>query len=82
MKFEIKNRWTGAVQVTAEIECEEGAEHSIKLGLAVKWAYKEGANLDGANLYGANLYGAYRGQNQPPIPGWHTLASGYLERDA
>lgn len=25
MKFEIKNRWTGAVQITAEIDCEESA---------------------------------------------------------
>lgn len=55
-------------------------------------AYLGGANLAGANLTGAdltrayltraNLARAYRGQNQTPIPGWHTLASGYLERDA
>ena len=120
MKFEVTNRFTGAVQFTAEIECDENAGRSFKLGLAVKWALKSGANLSGANLYaanlsganlyaanlyganlsganlyganlsganlsranlyGANLYGAYRGSS-PTIPGWHTLASGYLERE-
>ena len=44
-----------------------------------------GANLSGANLYGANLSGAdlsraYRGSSSK-IPGWHTLVSGYLERE-
>ena len=57
MKFEIKNRFTGAVKFIAEIECEEGASTSIKLGLAVKWAVKAGANLADANLAGANLAG-------------------------
>ena len=42
------------------------------------------ANLDGAylaraNLTGADLAGAYRGSSAA-IPGWRTLASGYLER--
>jgi Pentapeptide repeats (8 copies) len=64
MKFEIKNRFTGAVQVTAEIECGEDESYSIKLGLAVKWAVSAdadlaGANLADANLAGANLAGAY-----------------------
>ena len=39
-----------------------------------------GANLTGANLYGADLYGANRGSS-PHIPGWRTLATGYLERE-
>ena len=55
MKFEIKNRFTGAVKFTAEIECEEGTSTSIKLGLAVKWAVKAGAYLADANLAGAYL---------------------------
>jgi hypothetical protein len=42
----------------------------------------EGARLEGANLEGANLVGAYLGRSQPPPSGWHTLASGYLGRDA
>ncbi len=58
MKFEVTNRYTGAVQFTAEIECDENASRSIKLGLAVKWALKSRANLSGANLSGADLYGA------------------------
>ncbi|NZD50496.1 pentapeptide repeat-containing protein [Rhizobium leguminosarum] len=63
MKFDILNRFTGEVQVTAEIDCPVDSLPSLKLGLAVKWAIKEkanlyGANLDGANLYGANLDGA------------------------
>ena len=73
MKFEIKNRWTGAVQFIAEIDCDENTETSVKIGLAVKWGVKnkanliranldgaslDGASLDGANLDGANLIGA------------------------
>ena len=59
MKFEIKNRFTGAVKFTAEIECEEGTSTSIKLGLAVKWAVKARADLADADLADANLAGAY-----------------------
>ena len=59
MKFEVKNRWSGEVQFTAEIECDENASNSIKLGLAVQWGVKGGANLGGAYLSGANLRGAY-----------------------
>ena len=58
MKFDILNRFSGAVQFTAEIECDESAAHSVKIGLAVKWAIKSGANLSRANLSGANLSGA------------------------
>ena len=58
MQFEVKNRFTGAVQFTAEIECADGAPHSIRLGQAVKWAIKARANLAGANLAGAYLAGA------------------------
>ncbi len=69
MKFDIHNRFTGAVQFTAEIDCDDNASTSIKLGLAVRWANLnranlnraslDGANLDGANLDGANLARAY-----------------------
>ena len=58
MNFEIKNRFTGAVQFTAQIDCDDGALTSVKIGLAVKWAIKAGANLLGADLLGANLLGA------------------------
>ncbi len=58
MKFEIKNRWTDNVQFTAEIECSESSPLSLKLGLALKWGVKEGADLEGADLKGADLEGA------------------------
>ena len=58
MRFDILNRFTGAVQFTAEIECPADALPSVKLGLAVKVAIKERANLSGANLSGADLSGA------------------------
>ena len=63
IRFDVKSRFTGTVQFTAEIDCEEGASVGVKLGLAVKWAlktraYLAGANLAGAYLAGANLAGA------------------------
>jgi len=74
MKYEIKHRFAGTVQFTAEINCDENESDPIKLGLAVKWGLKNksnlrnadfsnadlrGAYLSGANLYGANLGNAY-----------------------
>ncbi|WP_238235468.1 pentapeptide repeat-containing protein, partial [Methylobacterium isbiliense] len=56
--FEIRNRWTGEVQVTAQIECEPDTLPSVKLGLAVRWARANGADLRGAVLRGAVLSGA------------------------
>jgi hypothetical protein len=38
MKYEIMNRWTQSIQVTADIDCPEDTADSVKLGLAVKWA--------------------------------------------
>ena len=55
MKFDILNRFTGGIQFTAEIDCKEDELTSIKVGLAVKWAFKTGANLSGAYLSGAYL---------------------------
>ena len=56
--FEVRNRWTGEVQFTAQITCAPDATPAVKLGLAVKWGVKEKANLAGANLAGADLDGA------------------------
>ena len=64
MQFEVTNRFTGAVQFVAEIECDENASRSVKLGLAVRWAVKTRANLTGANLSGANLSGAEQGDDR------------------
>ena len=54
-KFEVRNRWTNAVQFTAEISVTPDMTYSVKLGLAVKWGINADANLAGANLAGANL---------------------------
>jgi uncharacterized protein YjbI with pentapeptide repeats len=59
MKFEIKNRWTGNVQWTCELEAEfANKSYSLQLGAAVKAAYKSGADLRGADLRGGDLRGA------------------------
>jgi hypothetical protein len=58
IKFDVLNRSTGSVQFTAEIDCPLDALPSLKLGLAVKWAVKERANLRSADLFGADLFGA------------------------
>jgi hypothetical protein len=58
MKFEILNRWSGKVQFTAEIECEDGLPSRFKVGFALKWAYETKAVLRGADLSGADLRGA------------------------
>jgi len=50
-------------------------------GANLDGAYLAGANLAGANLDGAYLDGAFRGLSAP-VPGWRTLASGYLERES
>ena len=55
IKFDVTNRFSGAVQFTAEIDCDENAPVSIKLGLAVKWAISARANLTDANVTGASL---------------------------
>jgi hypothetical protein len=59
IKFDILNRFSGAVQFTAEINCDKNAEKSVKIGLAVKWALKNDADLRGADLRDAYLRGAY-----------------------
>ena len=54
MKFEVKNRFTGDVQFTAEIHTES-EDTTFRLGLAVTWAMESGANLCGADLRDADL---------------------------
>lgn len=55
MRFDIHNRITGKVQFTADIDCDENKNASIKLGLAVMCAVKAGADLWGADLRYAYL---------------------------
>ena len=55
MKYEIKNRWSDAVQFVAEIDCDESEMRSMKIGLAVKWGISNNANFRDADLRDANL---------------------------
>ena len=59
IQFEVKNRFSLAVQFVATIDCAEDDTANTKLGLAVKWAFKTGADLRGAYLGAADLGGAY-----------------------
>ena len=59
MKYSIKNGFTGKVQFTADIDCDEDAHVGIKIGLAAQWAIKYRADLRGADLRGAYLRGTY-----------------------
>ena len=54
-KFEVRNRWTNRVQLTAEITCAPDATIGVKIGLAVRWARDNDADLRGADLRGAYL---------------------------
>ena len=59
MKFDILNKFTGKVIFTADIdECAEDELPSIQLGLAVKCAVENHANLSYANLSSADLSSA------------------------
>jgi uncharacterized protein YjbI with pentapeptide repeats len=58
LKFDVLKRFSSEIAFTAEIDCDENALNSVKLGLAVKWAVKADANLAGADLPGAKLAGA------------------------
>ena len=55
INFEVKNRFTGHVQFTANIECEESTDFRAKLGLSVEWAVKNNVTLRDADLTGAYL---------------------------
>jgi len=57
-KVEVHNRWSNAIQFTAEILCRPDASIGVKLGLAVRWARRNGADLSGADLRDADLRGA------------------------
>ena len=55
MKVDIKNRYTGQVKFTAEIEANDTTPLSLKIGLAVKWGIKNYADLSYADLSYADL---------------------------
>jgi len=58
MKFEIRNRWTGAVRFGAEIEATDDTPLRARIGLAVRWAIANKADLTGADLRSAVLRSA------------------------
>jgi uncharacterized protein YjbI with pentapeptide repeats len=59
MKFEIKNRRTGAVQYACELTAEvAGKSYGFQLGFAVMAAHASNADLSNADLRGAVLIGA------------------------
>jgi hypothetical protein len=56
MKFEIKNRWTGAVQYACKLTAEvAGKSYGFQLGFAVIAAHASGAALRRADLRSADL---------------------------
>jgi uncharacterized protein YjbI with pentapeptide repeats len=65
MKFQIKNRWTGAVQFECELSAEvAGLSYGLQLGFAVKQALVSGSDLSRSDLRGSNLRGSdLRGSN-------------------
>ena len=79
MKFEILNRWTGKVQLTAEIYVPDDAPLALKMGMVVRWALENDAYLRGAYLRDAEWI--------PTIPNIHTAvyaaaaADGALDMD-
>ena len=59
MKFEIKNRFNGAVLFETELSAGLAAEkYALQLGFAVKKAVESSANLSSANLRSADLSSA------------------------
>jgi uncharacterized protein YjbI with pentapeptide repeats len=68
MKFtiDIKHRWSARVLFSAEIESSHNASDGVKLGAAVKAAYKSDAVLSGAVLRDADLSGIL--ESVPLIP--------------
>ena len=56
--MDVRNRWTGDIQFTAEIETGNGLLPPERLGAAIVWARRKGLGLSGANLLGADLRGA------------------------
>jgi len=58
MKFDVLHRRSLAVLFTAEIACSGDALPGLKLGLAVKWALANKADLQFADLQSANLQSA------------------------
>lgn len=74
-KIEVRNRWTGEVQFTAEIEATPEMTPRFKLGLAVRWGYKSGADLRGCPVKIPDIHKAiFDAASQPgalDMGAWH-----------
>lgn len=79
IKFDILSRFTGSVQFTAEIDCDDGEARSIKLGLAVKLALKSRANLSGAEN-AALVIARTRILPEGDIIGWKKCQDGVIAK--
>lgn len=55
IKYAVRSRQTDSVQFEADVDCAADAAEGTKLGLAIRWALKNGADLVGANLSGADM---------------------------
>lgn len=55
MKYDVLNRFTGAVQFTSDIDCYEISSKRWKLRLAALWALENKVDLIGADLRYADL---------------------------
>jgi hypothetical protein len=55
MRQQLLNRLTGGVLFDADIDADAGTSGAVRLGLAVKVAFKARASLRGADLRGADL---------------------------
>ena len=62
-QFIIRKRWSWLSGVEVTIECDPNTLAPIKLGLALKAAFKSGAGLTGTVLRGADLTGVPKIEN-------------------
>ena len=53
--YEVRNRWSGKVKFAATIEVTPDMTPSTKLGRAVRWGHRNGADLSDATLSDATL---------------------------
>ena len=75
--FPVHNRYSSQIQFTAEIKCEPDALPYVKLGLAVRWARDNGADLTGAYLGGGDGGAYLRGDKLSRLLACATRSDGY-----
>lgn len=89
MKVKVRNRLTDAIQFTAKTDASHDAPRSAKVGLAVRWAIENGADLSGADLRWTDLSGVWGGDlaiaetrilPEGDIVGWKALQDGVIAK--